>query len=59
MALNQAHEQCNSRVKGDGGAVGVTENPITMIDGCWTGGHKSYSGVRERFQTVSKKHQKF
>ncbi|CAH0381202.1 unnamed protein product [Bemisia tabaci] len=26
MALDQAHEQCNSRVKGDGGAVGLTEN---------------------------------
>ena len=27
MALDQAHEQNNACVKGDGGAVGLTKNP--------------------------------
>ena len=27
IALDQAHEQCNKMVKGDGGAVGLTTNP--------------------------------
>ena len=27
MALDQAHEQNNASVKGDGGAIGLTENP--------------------------------
>lgn len=26
IALDQAHEQCNARVKGDGGAVGLTNS---------------------------------
>ena len=28
MAIDQAHEQNNAAVKGDGGAVGLTENPM-------------------------------
>ena len=31
MALDQAHEQLNSFVKGDGGAVGLTENPSALL----------------------------
>ena len=30
MAIDQAHEQNNSLVKGDGGAVGLTENPAAL-----------------------------
>ena len=30
MALDQAHEQANVNVKGDGGAVGLTENPNAL-----------------------------
>ncbi len=30
IALDQGHEQLNYQVKGDGGAVGVTENPTAM-----------------------------
>ena len=30
MAIDQAHEQNNATVKGDGGAVGLTENPIAL-----------------------------
>ena len=30
MALDQAHEQNNATVKGDGGAVGLTENPSAL-----------------------------
>ena len=30
MAIDQAHEQNNATVKGDGGAVGLTENPASL-----------------------------
>ena len=30
IAIDQAHEQNNACVKGDGGAVGLTENPATL-----------------------------
>ena len=30
MAIDQAHEQANSVIKGDGGSVGVTENPSAL-----------------------------
>lgn len=30
MAIDQAHEQNNALVKGDGGAVGLTENPAAL-----------------------------
>ncbi|KAK0056414.1 hypothetical protein Bpfe_014194 [Biomphalaria pfeifferi] len=30
MALNQAHEQNNVIIKGEGGAVGLTENPSAL-----------------------------
>ena len=30
ISIDQAHEQNNAMVKGDGGAVGLTENPATL-----------------------------
>ena len=33
MAIDQAHEQNNATVKGDGGAIGLTENPTALC--CW------------------------
>ena len=30
IALDHAHEQVNARVKGEGGAVGLTENPAAL-----------------------------
>ena len=30
IALDQAHEQMNAQVKGDGGAIGLTENPNAL-----------------------------
>ena len=30
FAIDQAHEQNNACVKGDGGAVGLTENPVAL-----------------------------
>ena len=30
VAIDQAHEQNNASVKGDGGAVGLTENPAAL-----------------------------
>ena len=30
IAIDQAHEQNNAMVKGEGGAVGLTENPNAL-----------------------------
>ena len=42
IAIDQAHEQNNAMVKGDGGAVGLTENPNAFIcmDAFWPRGGK-------------------
>ena len=31
MAMDHAHEQMNASIKGDGGAVGITENPSALM----------------------------
>ena len=31
IAIDQAHKQNNARVKGDGGAVGLTHNPAAEL----------------------------
>jgi len=31
MAVDQAHEQCNALVKGDGGAIGITEHESALL----------------------------
>ena len=31
MALDQTHEQLNEVITGDGGAVGLTENPVVLL----------------------------
>ena len=31
MAIDQAHQQENERMKGDGGAVGLTEDPAALL----------------------------
>jgi hypothetical protein len=30
LAIDQAHEQANAVIKGDGGAIGVTEDPSAL-----------------------------
>lgn len=34
IPIDQAHEQNNELVKGSGGAVGLTENPVASGGGC-------------------------
>ena len=38
IVLDHAHKQVNAVVKGEGGAVGLTENPPCpeKMDGCWS-----------------------
>ena len=38
IALDQVHEQVNACIKGDGGAVGLTDDPncTVMLDDCWS-----------------------
>ena len=33
IPLDQAHEQENAKVKGKGGVVGLTENPVALVAG--------------------------
>ena len=33
MAIDQAHEQADSIIKGDGGAIGITEDESALEDG--------------------------
>ena len=33
VAMDQAHEQMNNKIKGDGGAIGITDNPSALISG--------------------------
>ena len=36
IPLDQAHEQNDAYVKGDGGAIGLTDNATALLDGCQT-----------------------
>ncbi len=59
MAIDQAHEQNNASVKGDGGAVGLTENPAAlqrwMVSGAEMarviGEFESFTEEREKVDT--------
>ena len=36
MAMDQAHEQMNDLIKGDGGVIGITDNvSIDKMNNCW------------------------
>lgn len=48
IALDQAHEQCNALVKGDGGAVGLTNNPNGLRR--WTIGGPEISRMLKQFE---------
>ena len=54
ITINQAHEQKNSCVKGDGGAVGLTENPAALH--CWMVSGPEMDRVIEEFDgSIQKK----
>ncbi|GFN76047.1 hypothetical protein PoB_000255300 [Plakobranchus ocellatus] len=47
IALNQAREQCSALVKGEGGVVGVTNNPSALRRWMAAGGVKNGGGVQK------------
>ena len=47
IATDQAHEQNNAHIKGDGGAVGLTDNPSTLR--CWMVAGPEVARVIEEF----------
>lgn len=49
IALDQAHEQNNALIKGDGGAVGLTDNPSALRR--WMVGGPEVSRVIQEFET--------
>ncbi len=53
IAIDQAHEQNNATVKGDGGAVGLTENPAALRR--WMVSGPEMSRVIREFQASAEK----
>lgn len=53
MALDQAHEQENSLIKGEGGAVGLTNNPAALRR--WMVGGPEISRLIRDFENTSEK----
>ena len=49
IPIDQAHEQNNKVVKGDGGAIGLTENPSQLLR--WMICGPEVSGLINEFQT--------
>ena len=56
MAIDQAHEQNNALVKGNGGAVGLTESPNALLR--WMVAGPDTARVIQEFQSGSTKTQK-
>jgi len=52
IALDQAHEQLNDLIKGDGGAVGLTENPSALLR--WVIAGPEIARVIEEFEASSR-----
>lgn len=48
ITLDHAHEQANASVKGDGGAVGLTENPNALLR--WMVAGPERAGVTQEFE---------
>ena len=51
MAIDQAHEQQNAVIKGDGGAIGLTEDPVALRR--WMVAGPEVSRLVARYETVS------
>lgn len=54
MAIDQAHEQNNALIKGDGGAIGLTEDPSALRR--WMVSGPEISRVIDEFETVVNPH---
>lgn len=53
MAIDQAHEQMNACIKGDGGAVGLTDNPSALLR--WMVAGPEVARCIQEFEIGSKK----
>ena len=51
MAIDQAHEQNNAVIKGDGGAIGVREDPSALRR--WMVARPEISPLVANYETVS------
>ena len=62
LALDQAHEHNNALVKGDGGAIGITEHPSALLRWMTAGPEicqltKEYEDTNTRAKSSSKHHE--
>ena len=48
MAMDQAHEQMNDMIKGDGGVIGITDNPSALIK--WITAGPEISRIVDEFE---------
>ena len=48
MAMDQAHEQMNDLIKGDGGVIGITDNPSALIK--WITAGPEISRIVDEFE---------
>ena len=53
IAIDQAHEQMNACIKGDGGAVGLTDNPSALLR--WMVAGPEVARLIQEFEIGSKK----
>ena len=51
MAIDQAHEQANAIIKGDGGAIGITEDPSALR--IWMAAGPLVSHIIANYEPVS------
>ena len=53
MAIYQAHEQINDLIKGDGGIIGITDNPSALIK--WITAGPEISRIVDEFENPRQK----
>ena len=49
MAIDQAYEQMNEKIKGDGGVIGLTDNPTALQR--WIMGGPEVARIVDEFET--------
>lgn len=51
MAMDQAHEQMNDHIKGDGGVIGITDNPSALIK--WITAGPEVARIIDDFENIA------
>ena len=57
IAIDQAHEQNNAIIKGDGGIIGITEHESALLR--WTVAGPEVCRIIQEYESVSKSRRKY